>query len=52
MPPVGFEPTNLTREWPQTRTLDRAATGIGHLHTYLLKLAGYLVDQSIGALVS
>jgi hypothetical protein len=29
MPPVGFEPTILVSERPQTHVLDRAATGIG-----------------------
>ena len=29
MPPVGFEPTILASERPQTHALDRAATGIG-----------------------
>jgi hypothetical protein len=29
MPPVGFEPTILVSERPQTHALDRAATGIG-----------------------
>ena len=29
MPPVGFEPTILAGEWPQTYALDRAATGTG-----------------------
>ena len=27
MPPVGFEPTISAGEWPQTYTLDCAATG-------------------------
>jgi len=29
MPQAGFEPTIPASEWPQTHTLDRAATGIG-----------------------
>ena len=29
MPPVGFEPTIITGEWPQTLALDRMATGTG-----------------------
>jgi len=29
MPPVGFEPTILVDERPQTYTLDRAASGTG-----------------------
>jgi len=29
MPPVGFEPTILVGERPQTYALDRAATGTG-----------------------
>ena len=29
MPPVGFEPTISAGEWPQTYSLDRAATGTG-----------------------
>ena len=31
MPPVGFEPTILAGERPQTYALDRAATGTGAL---------------------
>ena len=31
MPPVGFEPTILAGEWPQTYALDRAVTGTGIL---------------------
>jgi hypothetical protein len=31
MPPVGSEPTISAGEWPQSYTLDRAASGIGHL---------------------
>jgi hypothetical protein len=31
MPPVVFEPTILVSERPKTHTLDRTATGIGHL---------------------
>jgi len=30
MPPVGFEPTISAGEWPQTYTLDSAATGIDY----------------------
>ena len=30
MPPVGSEPTISAGGWPQTYTLDRADTGIGH----------------------
>ena len=33
MPPVGFEPTISAGERPQTYTLDRTSTGIGHLQT-------------------
>jgi hypothetical protein len=29
MSPLGFEPTILVRERPQTHALDRSATGIG-----------------------
>ena len=29
MPPEGFEAAVTASEWPQTHTLDRAATGIG-----------------------
>jgi hypothetical protein len=36
MPPVGFEPTIAAGERPMTYVLDRAASGIGNLHTYLL----------------
>ena len=38
MPPVGFEPTIPASEWPQTRALDRAATGIGHNSDYRLQI--------------
>jgi hypothetical protein len=31
MPPVGFEPTILVSERPQTHAVDRTATGIGQL---------------------
>ena len=34
MPPVGFEPTILAGERPQTYALDRAATGIGKSTIY------------------
>jgi hypothetical protein len=34
MPPVGFEPTILVSERPQTQALDRTATGIGKLNIY------------------
>ena len=36
MPPVGFEPTILADEWPQTYAVDRAATMTGSTLTYLL----------------
>jgi hypothetical protein len=32
MPPVGFEPTILVSERPQTHALDRTATRMGHQH--------------------
>jgi hypothetical protein len=32
MPPAGFETTISAGERPQTYTLDRAATGTGHLN--------------------
>jgi hypothetical protein len=38
MSPVGFEPTILVSEWPQTHALDRAVTGIGNMEHYQLKL--------------
>jgi len=28
MPPAGFEPAALAREWPQTHTIDSASTGM------------------------
>jgi hypothetical protein len=34
MPPVGFEPTILVSERPQTHALDRTATGIGSSSYY------------------
>jgi len=36
MPPVGFEPTILTSELPQTYFLDRAAVGRGREECYRL----------------
>ena len=36
MPPMGFEPTISTGEWPQTYALDRAATGTGYVYTHIL----------------
>jgi hypothetical protein len=33
MLPVGFEPTILASERPQSHALDRAGTGIGPLYT-------------------
>jgi hypothetical protein len=35
MPPVGFEPTILVNERPQTHSLDRTATGIGKCNVNL-----------------
>ena len=36
MPPVGFEPTISAGERPQTKALDRAATGIGiYIYIYM-----------------
>jgi len=37
MPPLGFEPTISGGEWPQTYTLDRAATGTGSKLDNLVK---------------
>jgi hypothetical protein len=34
MPPAGFETAIPVSERPQTHALDRAATGIGAVHTY------------------
>jgi hypothetical protein len=34
MPPVGFEPTILVSELPQTHALDRTATRIGNTSIY------------------
>jgi len=34
MLPMGFEPTILAGQRPQTYPLDRAATGIGSVFTY------------------
>jgi hypothetical protein len=34
MPPVGFEPTILLSERPQTHALDRTATAIGIVISY------------------
>jgi hypothetical protein len=43
MPPAGFEPTIPASERPQTKALDRAATGIGFLYELLVKEAVYLI---------
>ena len=42
MPPVGFEPTISAGEWPQTYTLDRAATGTGKFPKF--RLAYFCVE--------
>jgi len=34
MPPAGFEPTISANERPQTKALDRSATGIGIYLSY------------------
>jgi hypothetical protein len=47
MPPVGFEPTILLSERPQTNSLDRAATGIGI--EILGDNFGILTDDGSGA---
>jgi hypothetical protein len=39
MPPAGFESAIPARERPQTRTLDRVATGIGLAESCLAKSA-------------
>ena len=46
MPPVGFEPTILAGERPQTYTLDRAATGIGTIIIYRT-IISLLFDMSV-----
>jgi hypothetical protein len=38
MPPVGFEPAIPTGERLQTHALDRSATGIGPLASYLSQM--------------
>jgi hypothetical protein len=43
MPPAEFEPTIPEGEQPQTHTLDRAATGIGHI---IITIIIYLVSTS------
>jgi hypothetical protein len=40
MPPVGFEPTISAGEWPQTYTLDCAATETGSSLHYPVKFKG------------
>jgi hypothetical protein len=42
MPPVGFEPTILVSERPQTDVLDRAATAIGEYFTNTTKIKSVL----------
>ena len=39
MPPVGFEPTILAGERPQTYALDRAATGTGKKEMYVQEMS-------------
>jgi len=43
MRPVGFEPTIPAGEWPQTYTLDRAATGTGKDNEYLTEIYNFSV---------
>jgi len=51
MPPVGFEPKIWTGELPQTRALDRPATGIGlHLFTLGNKLFKNICVQQLADL--
>jgi hypothetical protein len=47
MPPVGFEPTIPASERPQTYSLDRAATAIGHQPVMACKLFHRRVSLSI-----
>jgi hypothetical protein len=45
MPQAGFKPTVPANEWPQTHSLDRAATTIGFLfHCAILHLSNRYVD--------
>jgi hypothetical protein len=42
MPPTGFEPAIPANEWPQTHTLDHAATGIGAKRSMKVKYKAFL----------
>jgi len=42
MPPMGFEPTILTGERPQTYALDRAANATGYENSYKYVNNNYL----------
>ena len=44
MPPVGFEPTILAGERPQTYALDRAATGTGIYCLKCLNITGNFIE--------
>jgi hypothetical protein len=48
MPSAGFKPTILTSERPQTHALDRAATGIGTLFLYAVKISAPYSDRVEG----
>jgi hypothetical protein len=37
MPPVGFEPSILAGNWPQTYALDSAVTGTSEPDNYIIK---------------
>jgi hypothetical protein len=51
MPPVGFEPAIPASKWPQTHSLDRAATVIGVWYNTVLipkiKVTLYLMHRYI-----
>ena len=46
MPAVGFEPTILAGERPQTYTLDRAATGTGKIFNVFSGITLYIENSS------
>ena len=47
MPSAGFEPAIPASERPQTRALDRAATGVGVLRVILTKFYMYFTSHTI-----
>ena len=50
--PAGFEPAIPTGERPQTHALDRAVTGTGLLHVYLLLIPRFVASSFLSSIPS